>query len=242
MNARTIFSGVLLLLMAGCAHVRPDGGTWGSGEGVTPSPARAPALSAATRHIKNTDKVNAGDARRVKPQFDSSQTVADLLQLGVLGLYIGLRLASPGPEEPGEWWPSKIGGFPGGASAIGGSHGLMSGTGHIRLDREDNHRLSSGYAAAMVTAMSLTANVLDYYTLDRSSRFAAHTGLVDLTAWKRLGAGKYNPADVILGHVLGNFIARYTPAALLRPVLGESIGFTTEWLPNGGVFSLYMIY
>lgn len=267
MNARIILPGVLLLLMAGCARVPTNGGAWG--EDATPSPGWAavkraaveaagdpwtwaPALGAAALQIGHADEAITGDARRDNPLFGSGQTAADAsdwLRLGTLGLYAGLGLAAPGPDDPAAWRRSKTGGFLSGAAALGATagvtRGLKSVTGRTRPNREDDQSLPSGHASTTAAAARLAADTLSYYELNRGTRIAAHTGLVTLaaaTAWARVEAGKHHPSDVLLGAALGNFFARFTSEAFLRPVSGERAVFTTELLPGGGVFSLYLSY
>lgn len=267
MNARIIPPGILLLLMTGCAHVSADRGAWG--KGATPSPGWAvvkraaveaagdpwtwaPALGAAALQIGHVDQAIAKDARRENPLFGSAQAAADTsdwLRLGALGLYTGLGLAAPGPDDPAAWRRSKTGGFLSGAAALGTTAGVTRGlkslTERTRPNREDDQSLPSGHASTTAAAVRLAADTLSYYELNRGTRIAAHTGLFTLaaaTAWARVEAGKHHPSDVLLGAALGNFFARFTTEAFLRPVSGEHAVFTTEVLRGGGVFSLYLTY
>ncbi len=252
--------------MAGCAHVRTDDVKLG--EGVTTSPSWAtvkqaavetvadprtwaPALvGAAAQRIANTDMDIPGDTRQENALSGSGRRNAadtgDWLRLGALGLYVGLELvAASGPEDSGEWRRSRFRGFLNGVAAMGvaagNDRGYRSVTGPIHLNREYHHNLASGHASTTTAAIRL-ANTMGYDEMNRSGRFAAHTGLVDVDAWERVKAGKYKPSEVFLGNALGNFISGFTRAAFLRPVLGESVGFTVDWLPGGSVLKLYLDY
>lgn len=135
-----------------------------------------------------------------------------------------------------------VGGTTPGATA-GLTEGLKSITGRTRPNREDDRSLPSRHASSTAAAARLAADAIDYYEISHAARIAAHPGLVALTtitAWARIEAGEHFPADVLLGAAIGNFVAKFTTAAFLHPLIGSRVMLTMEPLPEGGAVTFHM--
>ena len=263
---RTIYLSVLIIVInGGCAHPRPSDEVWGEEATISPGWSvikRAavdaatdpftwiPALSAAALQIGGADEDIADSVRRNTPLFGSAKTaedVSDALRVATIGIYAGLGLAAPGPEDSSKWWQTKGKGFLVGGATLGATVGLTEGlksiTGRTRPNGEDDRSLPSGHVSTTAAAARLAADTLDYYEISHGARIAANTGLVALTtitAWARIEAGAHFPADVLLGAALGNFVAKFTTAAFLHPMIGSRVMLTMEPLPKGGTVTFHM--
>lgn len=264
---RAVYLSVLITVInAGCAaNTRSSDQVWGEDATISPGWTAIkqaavdaatdpytwiPALSAAALQIGGADEDISDSVRRNTPLFGSAKTakdVGDALRLATIGIYVGLGVAAPGPEDSSKWWQTKGKGFLVGGAALGATAGLTAGlksiTGRTRPNGADDRSLPSGHASSTAAAARLAADTLDYYEISRGARIAADTGLVGLTtmtAWARIESGEHFPADVLLGAAIGNFVAKFTTAAFLHPMTDSRVMLTMEPLPKGGELIFHM--
>lgn len=267
MLSRFVLTGVMACLAAGCGHTRPSGGAWGEDATLSPGWAAvkraaaeaaadpytwAPAAAAAALQIDDADRDLAADIRREKPLFGSAAAAADAsdwLRLGAVGLFAGLGLGAPSPEDPARRRETKARGLGAGGAALGvtlaATDGLKSVTGRTRPNGSDDRSLPSGHASVTAAASRLSAETLDYYALSDGARTAADAGLAALTGvtgWARIEAGEHYPSDVLLGAALGNFVAKFITRAFVAPASGGRLAVDARPLPGGGMLRLYAAF
>ncbi len=92
------------------------------------------------------------------------------------------------------------------------TEGLKSATNRTRPNGENDRSLPSGHASTIATARA------------------------------RIETGKHHPSDVLLGAVLGNFVAVFTTRTFLHAVLGKRAAVNMAPLSGGGVMIFGLVY
>lgn len=206
-----------------------------------------PVAGAAILQIDNWDRKISDWASDKTPIFGSQANAnnwSNYLLYTSGALYAATALLTPSGDQAGEWVGDKMKGFIVGGAAIGLSEGIV-GILQPALDRKrpDGSRQSfpSGHATAAASFSTLAAKNVDTMHLSRSVKIASDSGLFLITAgtaWARVEAKKYFPADILAGMAIGHFISSFANDAFLGLDNSQDIAPDAEISKNGFILSV----
>lgn len=208
----TLFPGQDRLRSAAAQALR-DPATWG------------PAAGAAIFGLSDLDERVSRWASDNTPVFgsrDAAGKASDRLAAATnAGLWF-TALATPGGEEPGVWWVSKLKGLGVEYAAVKATglstDGLKQWTGRERPDGSDHSSFPSRHSSSAFARATLGRRNVDSLALSHGKKAIMRAGLTTLavgTAWARVEAQKHFPSDVLAGAALGHFIAAFVHDAFL---------------------------
>jgi membrane-associated phospholipid phosphatase len=248
-SVRVMFLAAFAMWTAACGTL-PSGQPWGARATMTPGWTRlgeaarsaatdpwvwVPLLAAAALQIDDLDRRASDWARDHTPVFDSADDArdwSDRLRSTSTGVWLVTLVATPGGDEPGEWFVNKLKGAAVEASAV-----VVTGAVTVRLkdaaDRErpdafDRKSFPSGHASASAVHGQLAKYNLDAIpmrpALRRTARVATDALMLG-TGWARVEAGVHFPSDVLAGYALGTFVASFATRAFFPENDAASIAF-----------------
>lgn len=230
---------VLVVALPGCTTL-PNGRLWGQDATLRPGWDRArsamvdaardprvwvPLIGAVAFQIDDFDRRTSDWAREHTPVFGSQNSADDwsddLRTASSLALFVSLA-ATPGGDDPGEWFKAKAKGLMIDVTAIGATSlvtdGLKSVTDRERPNGLDRESFPSGHTSSSAVQTRLASNNLRSIDMSRGERRFLDAGLTAMTigtGWARIEAGAHFPSDTLFSMALGNFIATFADHAFL---------------------------
>lgn len=178
-----------------------------------------PALGAVVFQIDGWDRRVSDWARRETPVFGSAVDAArwsDDLRSAAAFAHYATIVATPGGDEPKQWFVNKAKGTLVQSLAVSATGGLTqimkSGFDRERPTGDDTQSFPSGHTSSAAAHARLASRNLECIDLDRRTTRALDAGLVALTvgtSWARIEAGAHFPSDTLIGAALGNFVASF---------------------------------
>jgi hypothetical protein len=261
--ARKALARLLVVLLAsvtfsGCATL-PNGHLWGEDATLRPGWERlrvsaieaardpwvwGPLLGAAAFQIDGLDRRTSDWAREHTPVFGSQRSAEDwsddLREASVLAHYATV-VATPGGDEPTEWFIAKAKGMLVNVAATSATS-FVTGELKERADRERPNGLAdesfpSGHTSSSAAHTRLASRNLRSIDMSDDARLLSNVGLTALmvgTSWARIEAGWHFPSDTLFSMALGHFIASFLNDGFLGLDDGTSaIAFAPA--PDGAV-------
>ena len=236
--ARKALARLLVVLLAsvtfsGCATL-PNGRLWGEDATLRPGWERlrvsaieaardpwvwGPLLGAAAFQIEGLDRRTSDWAREHTPVFGSQRSAEDwsddLREASVLAHYATVA-ATPGGDEPTEWFIAKAKGMLVNVAATSATS-FVTGELKERADRERPNGLAdesfpSGHTSSSAVHTRLASRNLRSIDMSHDARLLSNVGLTALTvgtSWARIEAGWHFPSDTLFSMALGHFIASF---------------------------------
>lgn len=249
---------VLLSALSGCATL-PNGHLWGEDATLRPgwdrvraSMAQAardpwvwvPLVGATAFQIDDFDRRTSDWARDHTPIFGSQNNAdnwSDDLRLTSSLALLASIAATPGGEDPGEWFKAKAKGLMVDLTAIGATS-LMTDELKSITDRErpnglDRESFPSGHTSSSAVQTRLASSNLRLIAMNAPTRRLLDAGLSAMTigtAWARIEAGFHYPSDTLFSIALGNFVASFVDQAFIGSTdLNGAVVLTP--VPDGAV-------
>jgi hypothetical protein len=229
---------VLVVLLAsvtfsGCATL-PNGRLWGEDATLRPGWERlrvsaieaardpwvwGPLIGAAAFQIDGLDRRTSDWAREHTPVFGSQRSAEDwsddLREASVLAHYATV-VATPGGDEPTEWFIAKAKGMLVNVAATSATSFVTSEL-KKRTDRErpnglEDESFPSGHTSSSAAHTRLASRNLRSIDMSDDARLLSDVGLTALmvgTSWARIEAGWHFPSDTLFSMALGHFIASF---------------------------------
>jgi len=249
---------ILLIAQTACASL-PNGRLWGQDATLRPGWDRVrssaiaaardpwvwvPLMGAAAFQIDHFDRRTSDWARQHAPVFGSQSSAANwsdgLRTASSFALLMSIA-ATPGGDDPGDWFRAKAKGLMVDAAAVGTTslmtRGLKSAADRERPNGLDRESFPSGHASSSAVQTRLAAINLRSIDMSRGERRFFDAGLAAMTigtGWARVEAGFHYPSDMLVGIALGNFIASFVDQAFLGSTeLHGAVAFVP--MPNGAI-------
>lgn len=197
-----------------------------------------PLLGAAAFQIDDFDERTSDWAREHTPLFGSQRSArqwSDDLRSASSFAHYATILATPGGEEPGDWFVSKVKGTLVGVAAVSATgqitNFLKEQTDRERPNGRDGESFPSGHTSSSSVHTRLASRNLQAIPMSDSTRTTLDVGLHALTfgtSWARIEAGWHYPADTLFSMALGNFLASFFHDAFMGlPEGNSSLAFQT---------------
>jgi hypothetical protein len=264
-NLHTAFARLLVVLLAsvtfsGCATL-PNGRIWGEHATLRPGWERlrvsaieaardpwvwGPLLGAAAFQVDGLDRRTSDWAREHTPVFGSQRSAEDwsddLRKASVLAHYATV-VATPGGDEPTEWFMAKAKGMLVDVAATSATsfatRELKKGTDRERPNHLADQSFPSGHTSSSAAHTRLASRNLQSIDMSHDARLLSNVGLTALTigtSWARIEAGWHFPSDTLFSMALGHFIASFLNDGFLALDDGPSaIAFAFAPAPAGAV-------
>ena len=259
----TTLTRLLVALLAsvtfsGCATV-PNGRLWGEDATLRPGWERlrvsaieaardpwvwGPLIGAAAFQIDGLDRRTSHWAREHTPVFGSQRSAEDwsddLRKASVLAHYATV-LATPGGDEPTEWFIAKAKGMLVNVAATSATsfatRELKKGADRERPNGLADESFPSGHTSSSAAHTRLASRNLRSIDMSHDARLLSNVGLTALTvgtSWARIEAGWHFPSDTLFSMALGHFIASFLNDGFLGLDDGTS-AFAFAPAPDGAV-------